>query len=171
MPRRVLYELRAGREHYQRKERCVFCDILAQEEQQKIRIVESRGEYVACCPYAPRVPYETWIVPRSHEASFERSVLAKNGSIRDLAAQLRRTLVRIRAITENFHLVLHTMPNTLRKSQILGYWSTIDDDYHWHIEILPIVPARSKSYTFKETYYSGVTSEQAATRLREVPVS
>jgi len=171
VPRRVLYELRAGREHYQRKERCVFCDILAQEEQQKSRIVESRGDYVACCPYAPRVPYETWIIPRSHEASFERSVLAKDAMIRDLAALLRRTLVRIRAITENFHLVLHTMPNTLRKSQILGYWSTIDDDYHWHIEILPIVAGRSKSYTFKETYYSGVSSEQAATRLREVPVS
>jgi hypothetical protein len=63
------------------------------------------------------------------------------------------------------------MPNTLRKSQILGYWSTIDDDYHWHIEILPIVPGRSKSYTFKETYYSGITSEQAAARLREATVS
>ena len=37
VPRRVLYELRAAREHYHVKERCVFCDILAQEQQQKIR--------------------------------------------------------------------------------------------------------------------------------------
>ncbi len=36
VPRRVLYELRAAKQHYQVKERCVFCDILAQEQQQKI---------------------------------------------------------------------------------------------------------------------------------------
>ena len=46
------------------------CDILAQEERQNLRVVEIRGDYVAFCPYAPRVPYETWIMPRSHESSF-----------------------------------------------------------------------------------------------------
>jgi len=30
VPRRILYELRAGKEYFQQKERCVFCDILAQ---------------------------------------------------------------------------------------------------------------------------------------------
>ncbi len=34
VPRRVLYELRAGRDYFESKERCVFCDILAQEERQ-----------------------------------------------------------------------------------------------------------------------------------------
>jgi galactose-1-phosphate uridylyltransferase len=48
----------------------------------------------------------------------------------------------------------------------MDYWSTIDDDYHWHFEILPIVAGRSRSYTFKEVYYSDVTSEAAAERLR-----
>ncbi len=64
VPRRVLYELRAAREHYRLKERCVFCDILAQEQQQKVRVIEVRGDYMASCPYAPRVPYETWVAPR-----------------------------------------------------------------------------------------------------------
>ena len=171
VPRRVLYELRAGREHFQQKERCVFCDILGQEEKQKLRMVEARGDFLACCPYAQRVPYETWIIPRSHEASFERGVLAREAGLRDLAALLRRTLTRIRSITENFHMVLHTMPNTLRKSNILGYWSTIDDDYHWHFEILPMIPGRSRSYVFKEVYYSDVPSEEAATRLRDAKVT
>ena len=80
VPRRVLYELRAGRDYYESKERCVFCDILAQEERQNLRIVETRGDYVAFCPYAPRVPYETWIMPRSHEASFERTGSSRVGS-------------------------------------------------------------------------------------------
>src|SRR5882672_2216236 len=37
VPRRVLYELRAGRDYFATKERCVFCDILNQEIRQNQR--------------------------------------------------------------------------------------------------------------------------------------
>ena len=168
VPRRVLYELRAAREHYRAKERCVFCDIFAQEQKQDKRIIEVRGDYLVSCPYASRTPYETWIAPRVHEAYFER-VATKSGALRDLAALLRRTLYRIRTIADGFHMVLHTSPNTVHKSETLGYWKTIDDDYHWHIEILPILGPKARSYTFKEVYASPVSPESAAARLRERP--
>jgi UDPglucose--hexose-1-phosphate uridylyltransferase len=167
VPRRVLYELRAGLDYFDSKERCVFCDILAQEERQNLRILEVRGDYIAFCPYAPRVPYETWILPRSHEASFERTGTSRVGSLVDLAALLRHTLQRIRTVSEAFHLVLHTSPNSLHHSAALGYWKTLDEDYHWHIEILPMVESKGKSYTFKEVYYSPVTSETAVKRLKD----
>ena len=170
VPRRVLYELRAGRDYFENKERCVFCDILAQEERQGQRIVEIRGDYVAFCPYAPRVPYETWIMPRNHEASFERTGTSRTGGVTDLASLLRRTLQRIRTVTDQFHLVLHTSPNSHHRSETLGFWKTLEDDYHWHIEIMPIVEAKAKSYTFKEVYYSPVTSETAVRRLREARI-
>jgi UDPglucose--hexose-1-phosphate uridylyltransferase len=166
VPRRVLYELRAGREYFLQKERCVFCDIIAQEQQQGLRMLDIQGDFVALCPYAPRVPYETWVLPRVHEAAFERYGLNRPNSLRDLGALLRRTLQRIRTITEDFHLVLHTSPNSLQQSASLGYWKTLDEDYHWHIEILPILKARAKSYTFKEVYFSPVSSETAVKRLR-----
>ena len=170
VPRRVLYELRAGRDYFKQKERCVFCDIISQELQQDQRVLEVRGDFIALCPYAPRVPYETWIMPRSHDAAFERFGLARAGSMRDLGVLLRRTLQRIRTIAEEFHLVLPTSPNTLHPSESLGYWKTIDEDDHWHIEILPIISAKAKSYTFKEVYYSPVASETAVVRLREAKI-
>jgi UDPglucose--hexose-1-phosphate uridylyltransferase len=170
VPRRVLYELRAGRDYFQQKERCVFCDIMSQEERQGQRVVELRGDFIAMCPYAPRVPYETWILPRLHEASFERSGMAKGTGIRDMGSLLRRTLQRIRTVTEEFHMVFHTSPNTLYASGSLGYWKTLDEDYHWHIEILPILGAKAKSYTFKEVYYSPVSSETAVKRLRDARI-
>ena len=120
VPRRVLYELRAGRDYFKQKERCVFCDIISQELQQDQRVLEVRGDFIALCPYAPRVPYETWIMPRSHDAAFERFGLARAGSMRDLGVLLRRTLQRIRTIAEEFHLVLHTSPNTLHPSEKIG---------------------------------------------------
>jgi UDPglucose--hexose-1-phosphate uridylyltransferase len=170
VPRRVLYELRAGRDYFKAKERCVFCDIISQELQQNQRVIEVRGDFVALCPYAPRAPYESWIIPRTHEAAFERFGLGRPGSALDLGTLLRRTLQRIRTITSEFHLVLHTAPNTQHRSESLDYWRTIDDDYHWHIEILPLVAGKSKSYTFKEAYYSPVTSETAVKRLRAAKI-
>ncbi len=170
VPRRVLYELRAGREYFEQKERCVFCDIISQETKQDLRVLEVRGDFIALCPYAPRVPYETWLVPRTHDSAFERMALNRSGSLRDMGALLRRTLQRIRTITEDFHLVLHTSPNSLHGSGVLGYWKTIDEDYHWHIEILPILAAKSKSYTFKEVYYSPMSSETAIKRLKEAKI-
>ena len=170
VPRRVLYELRAGREYFVGKERCVFCDILQQEERQSLRVLEARGDYVAMCPYAPRVPYETWILPRNHESSFERTGLNKPGLRVNLGALLRRTLQRIRTVTEDFHLVLHTSPSSIHPSKSLGYWKTIDEDYHWHIEILPVLGAKAKSYTFKEVYYSPVSSESAVKQLRNAKI-
>jgi UDPglucose--hexose-1-phosphate uridylyltransferase len=170
VPRRVLYELRACRDYFKTKERCVFCDIVSQELQQDLRVVERRGDFIALCPYAPRVPYETWILPQTHEAAFERFAQNRSSTLRDLAALLRRTLRRIRTVTKDFHLVLHTSPNSLHPSATLGYWKTLDEDYHWHIEILPILASKAKSYTFKEVYYSPVSSETAVKRLREARI-
>jgi UDPglucose--hexose-1-phosphate uridylyltransferase len=168
VPRRVLYELRASREHFAHKERCVFCDILQQELQLRERIVEIRGDYVANCPYAPRTAFETWIVPATHDAHFEHTA-ARKGALNDCAALLRRTLMRIRSIADSFHLVLHTSPNTQHQSKVLNYWRTVDQDYHWHIEILPVLSTASKSYSVKEVYVTPLTPESAAARLREAP--
>jgi len=168
VPRRVLYELRAARDHYGAKERCVFCDILQQELQMRERIVEIRGDFVACCPFATRVPYEVWIMPAVHDAYYERAG-SRKGGLRDCAALLQRTLFRVRSIADNFHLVLHTAPNTQHHSKVLNYWRTVGEDYHWHIEILPTLGKGNKPYSFKEVYITPVTPESASARLRQAP--
>src|SRR5437764_665457 len=93
-----------------------------------------------------------------------------SASLRDLGILLRRTLQRIRPVTDEFHLVLHTSPNSTYRSESLGYWKTLDEDYHWHVEILPILGAKARSYTFKEVYYSPLTSETAVKRLRDAKI-
>jgi len=167
VPRRILYELRAAREWYRDRERCVFCDILRQEIRQKKRIIESVGDYYAICPYASRVPFETWLIPRTHNHQFE--TLSPGEIRRNLANLLGRTLRRLLQVTSSYHMVVHTAPNTLQtKGELSDYWATIAGDYHWHIEILPIVETGSKSYSIKEVYFNGTLPEQAAERLRQM---
>ncbi|HWG57458.1 MAG TPA: hypothetical protein VN661_00265 [Candidatus Acidoferrales bacterium] len=167
VPRRVSYELRSAREWYRDRERCVFCDILRQEIRQAQRVVDNVGDYYAFCPYSSRVPYETWLIPRTHNHQFEAPLPGENR--RNLASLLGRTLRRLLQITDNYHLVLHTAPNTLQtKGELSEYWRTIAGDYHWHIEILPIVGATSKSYSIKEVYFNGTLPEDAAEHLRQL---
>lgn len=167
VPRRILYELRAAREWFRDRERCVFCDILRQEIRQTKRVVDNVGDYYAFCPYSSRVPYEIWLQPRQHNHQFE--VLAPGENRRHLAALLGRTLRRISQLTSEFHMVLHTSPNSSQnKGELNEYWRTISGDYHWHFEILPILESRSKSYSIKEVYFNGTTPEQAAEKLRSL---
>ena len=166
VPRRLLYELSSARAWYEEKERCVFCDILRQEEKQGRRMVDTQGDYVAFCPYASRVPYEIWLMPRRHSPVFEQP--QPGSGRRQLAALLGRVLRRVAHVTEAYHLVLHTAPNMVApKGEITPYWTTIAEDFHWHFELLPIVERRSKSYSIKEVYFNALLPEQAAERLRQ----
>jgi UDPglucose--hexose-1-phosphate uridylyltransferase len=166
VPRRILYELRAARGWFEEKERCVFCDIVRQEERRGTRLVDSQGDYYALCPYASRVPFEVWLMSRRHNHLFEQPRHKSNR--RDLAILLGRTLRRIGRITGCYHMVLHTAPNIIdRSGDLQEYWKTIAEDYHWHIEILPILEKVSKSYSIKEVYFNQILPEQAAERLRQ----
>ncbi len=57
-------------EYFDRTGRCMYCVLLEQELEAKKRILAVNDEYVALLPYASHVPFETWIVPRHHTASF-----------------------------------------------------------------------------------------------------
>jgi UDPglucose--hexose-1-phosphate uridylyltransferase len=167
VPRRIKYELHAAQEWYQQKERCVFCDIVRQEEKSGKRVVDTQGDYVALCPFASRVPFEVWLLRRKHNHLFEQP---RPGSNRlHLAALLGRILRRLEKVSAAYHLVVHTAPNTRSpKGQLEHYWQTLADDYHWHIEILPIVQTVSKSYSIKEVYFNALLPELAAEQLRKL---
>jgi UDPglucose--hexose-1-phosphate uridylyltransferase len=165
VPRRIKYELHSAHEWFKEKERCIFCDMVRQEEKQGKRIVDVQGDYYALCPYASRVPYEIWLMHRQHNHVFEQPRPGSNR--KQLASLLGRTLRRLGKVALAYHLVVHTAPSTMnKKGELAGYWKTLADDYHWHIEILPIVEKRSKSYSIKEVYFNAELPERAAWNLR-----
>jgi UDPglucose--hexose-1-phosphate uridylyltransferase len=167
VPRRIKYELSSAHEWYKEKERCIFCDTVRQEEKLGKRIVDVQGDYYALCPYASRVPYEVWLLHRSHNHLFEQPRPGANR--KHLAALLGRVLRRLEKMSPSYHLVVHTAPNTInKKGELAGYWKTLADDFHWHIEILPIMERPSKSYSIKEVYFNAELPEQAAEQLRAV---
>jgi UDPglucose--hexose-1-phosphate uridylyltransferase len=169
VPRRVGYELRSAQKHFELKERCLVCDIAKQELMQQIRTVEWDDQFVAFCPFASRVPYETWILPSQHHCAFEEDVAQWQRQLH-FARFLRSVLRRLESVASSYHLVLHTSPNVNAKFERSGNWRTLTEDYHWHFEILPVLPTKSKSYSLKEAYYNSLLPEVAAGELRKAGV-
>lgn len=128
-------ELREAREYYQYKRRCLYCDVLRQELAAGERVVRLTRFFAALVPYAARTPLETVILPRRHGCSFEDAL---NPEIAADLAQLLSGLCRALAASfgdPSWELVLHNAPN-VRSRVMREDWATIQDDYHWHLEIL-----------------------------------
>ena len=169
IPRRMGYKLRSARRYYELKERCLICDIVRQEITQQVRTVDSTGQFVAFCPFASRVPYETWVLPVYHHCHFEEDLVSEEKQLH-LARFLKNILQRLESVTPEYHFVLHSSPNVNAKSGHPGTWKSLSDDYHWHFEILPVLASRSKSYSLKEVYYNPLPPETAAKQLRGLSV-
>jgi len=167
IPRRVGYELRSAMRYFELKERCLLCDIARQELSQQTRVVEWNEPFLAFCPFAPRVPFETWVLSVTHHSSFEEDLNSWDSQLR-LARLLGSVLRRLESVAPAYHLVLHTSPNVAAKFERSGIWQTLAEDYHWHFEILPVIPSKSKSYSLKEVYYNSLPPEAAAEELRKV---
>ena len=158
IPKRVMEEMLGCKEYYRFRDRCLFCDIVVQEMDQKLRIVEETGEFLAFSPYAPRFPFETWIVPKRHQCAYE---MIEGDQARGLAAVFRRTLRRLNLALENppFNFIVHSAPFQERAAEF----------YHWHIEIMPKL-TKVAGFEWGSGFYINPTPpEESAKYLRELP--
>ena len=83
VPTRVREEVDSSKRYYDEKERCIFCDLIRQEVEAGERVILGNDYFIALAPYAPRFPFEAWILPRQHSSAFENmptSLLRKPGA-------------------------------------------------------------------------------------------
>jgi UDPglucose--hexose-1-phosphate uridylyltransferase len=171
IPTLVERELRWSLFHYQRKERCIYCDILYQEAQAGERTVDANADFVCICPYASRFPYEVWVLPVQHNSSFERDMNAEPRLL-SLAKFLKKALLRVEKISDKLRLVLHTEPNlAAHDGSGTDRWKTVKDDFHWHFEIYPEIEADAGHFDAESFYYNPITAEDAALALRAIEVA
>ncbi|MBI3088513.1 MAG: DUF4931 domain-containing protein, partial [Candidatus Omnitrophica bacterium] len=165
-PRRVKEELAGTRRYFEDKERCLICDMITQEREMKDRVVFESPHTIVLCPFASRFPFELVFLPKRHSCDF--AALAAE-EVADLAAALKCVQVRLKAILADppYNYVLHTAPIRRHRAKV-GYWKTIEEDYHWHIELIPRL-TRVAGFEWGSGFYINPTPpEEAARYLREV---
>jgi UDPglucose--hexose-1-phosphate uridylyltransferase len=161
VPSRLEREIEGARRYYSYKERCIFCDIVSQELSQRTRLVSENPLFVAIAPYAPRFPFETWILPKQHMPRYEEG---DREVYESLAQILGETLRRLKKALKDppFNYILHTSPFN---DPHIGDVSRI---YHWHIEVMPRV-TKVAGFEWGSGFYINPTPpEDAARFLREV---
>jgi UDPglucose--hexose-1-phosphate uridylyltransferase len=157
VPRQVVEEIDGARRHYELKERCIFCDIVGQERKDRSRLVYENDAFVVFAPWAPRSPFETWIVPKRHESNYEAEPKERLG----LCAQaLGTTLRRLGAALGHpaYNFILHSNP--LRDPQ--------SPSYHWHLEVMPALTQVAGFEWGSGFHINPVPPEEAAEFLRKV---
>jgi UDPglucose--hexose-1-phosphate uridylyltransferase len=167
-PLRVKEELVGTRRYFEDKERCLVCDLLYQEREAKIRVVLDSTHIIALCPFASRFPFELWIVPKRHSCDFAKM---QPEELSDLASVLKQLLSRLKSVLDDppYNALLHTAPFRQPRGKI-GHWKTIEDDYHWHIELIPRL-TRVAGFEWGSGFYINPTPpEESAKYLREALV-
>jgi UDPglucose--hexose-1-phosphate uridylyltransferase len=165
----VAQELESAKDHYLRKERCLFCDVIKQEVFSGQRIIQLSEHFVAIAPFASRFPFEIFLAPLKHAHDFGEMTEAETSTFtRDLRDTLKRLKVSLNDPPYNF--VLHTAPNTHTAPRRPGYWETLQYDFHWHLEIIPRL-TRMAGFEWGSGFYINPTPpEDAAQWLRDVEV-
>jgi len=163
-PKRVKEKLTGSRRYFEFHERCVFCDMIKQELDSGERVICDIDGFVAIAPFASRFPFETWILPKRHSPDFTRT---DPSQIRDLAGIIKCVLSKLKIGLNNpaYNYIINTAPFRRPKA---GYWKTIDEDYHWHIEVMPRL-TRVAGFEWGTGFYiCPLPPESAAKFLREV---
>lgn len=166
-PKRVKEELAGARKYFEFKDRCIFCDLIRQEMNSGERLIMDSDGMLAFAPFASRFPFETWIMPKQHSADF---INLKMQEVFELAKVIKQVLAKIKKALKDppYNYILHTAPFRIPKKP--GYWKTLDEDYHWHIEIIPRL-TRVAGFEWGSGFYINPTPpEEAARYLRELEI-
>jgi UDPglucose--hexose-1-phosphate uridylyltransferase len=160
VPKQVREEVDGAREHYNFKERCIFCDIIRQETESSTRVVAENQDFIVLSPFAPRFPFEMWIIPKAHQSAFEES---RKEQLDQLAPILKDMLMRLDRVLDQpaYNYIIHTSPLS----------ESAEDYYHWHLEIMPKL-TKVAGFEWGSGFYINPTPpEEAAKFLRAAAVA
>ena len=153
IPSAILQEAQATDKVIEDDGVCPVCDIVHVETNGPREILSTQN-FLAICPWAPTYPYEFWIVPKRHSASFTSVTQME---INDLAIILRSTLGGLCKTLKDIHfnLAFHLSPE--KKNNVM---------IHWHIEVYPQISNWAGFERAFGVYMSNVSPEHAAQELK-----
>jgi UDPglucose--hexose-1-phosphate uridylyltransferase len=157
VPPGVVEELEGARRFRDEHGACVFCTTLEDERRAGARVIFENDGFVVFAPYAARTPFETWIMPRRHTASFGDLDPRREKPAFAEALQLTLTALREGLNDPPFNYFIHSQP-------VKG---SVADAYHWHLELIPKLSTAAGFELGTGMWINVVKPEDSAAFLRE----
>lgn len=161
VPKNVKEEIIGAQNYFEYRERCIFCDMIRQEQQEKERIISENKNFFAFCPFVSRFPFEIWIIPKKHSGNFSQMPFEE---IPDLASILRGIVAKIKKVfgETSYNFIIHSSPINSDGAKV--------DGYHWHLEFLPKL-TRVAGFEWGTGFYIVPTPPEIAAKfLRDAKV-
>ncbi len=139
---------------------CLYCDLLREELAAGRRVVGENDHFGAVLPYASRVPFEIWILPKSHLTSFS---LMDSALVKPLAEMLKLVLRKLHSGLNNpaFNITINSTPRGDEEKEY----------FLWHMEILPRLSMPAGFELGSGMWINTVLPEDATDYLRGVAVA
>ncbi len=156
IPGVVATELQGARRYTEYRDRCVFCDIVRQEQDEGKRLVAENDHFIVFAPYAARSPFEIWLLPKRHCGSFAAISAEEQTSF---AAILGETLRRLHLCLDDppYNYNIHTAPCDEDEGE----------EFHWHLAISPRLTIAAGFEMGTGIYINVTPPEVTAEYLRE----
>ena len=159
VPDNVLEELRGVERYRAEHGQCPYCAIAAAERRAGERVIFENERFLVFAPFASRVPFESWIVPKEHASRFEMMTAEQST---DFAVALHALLAKLKRGLNDppFNLFIHTEP--VHDGRV---------DYHWHCELMPKLSIAAGFELGAGIMINTATPESAAEFLRGADAS
>ncbi len=115
-----------ARFYYDEVGRCIFCDMIQAEIVDGRRIIMQTDDFIVFHPFASTSPFETWIMPLSHEPCFSNISMDK---VKALGVIVKKILKGMYDALDDpdYNFVFNNPPIADEK----------EDYYHWSLRIIP----------------------------------
>lgn len=163
IPKRVKEELYGAERFFRLNEECIFCRIIEEEIECNKRLILRNRHFCVTAPFASRFPFEMSIYPLRHSPHY--STLSKE-ELNSLAKTLKIVLISLKDILYDppFNFIIHQGPNP---NLSLEAWPGIIRNFHWHMEITPVLTRVAGFEMGTGFYINPVSPETAAHYLKE----
>ena len=165
IPTEIQKKTKHFKEYWNKKQKSLLTDYLAQELEQKERILHQNEHFVALVPYWAVWPYETMIIPRSHyqhigQLNHEEEIA--------FAHMIRKVTVKydnLFGTSFPYSSGIHQIPTNGKEYP----------EWHFHMSFYPplLRSATVKKFMVGYEMFAGpqrdITAEQAAETLRNLP--
>lgn len=156
IPKIIEEELRISKDFMEKNGESIHDYVVRKELDEGTRIVFNSSNFSVLSPFAPRFPYELYLLQKTKESSFTE---ATDEIIHELATVLKEVLGRLMNLLDDppYNLYIHSAP--------------CDDGdythYRWHIHIVPRLTGTGGFEMGTGICINSVPPERAAAHLRK----
>ncbi len=147
-PARIVEERKRFLEYYERKKKCLMCDVIKNEIEIKKRVFYMNRSFIAFAPFASRFNFEMWISPLNHIPNYydEKEFKLLWDVIKKVFYALHTSISDL-----SYNIIFHTSPLNCKS-------------FHWHMEILPKL-AMPAGFEWGSGFYINSISPETAVSI------